>query len=106
MIQQRLLLICREINGATLPVMKQALKHPDAMYRFAGALAIANRKLDMHEELIGLLEDDDVYVQQMARRSLVRLSKGQDFGPLPGGECSEQAEAVLLWNSWWRENSK
>jgi hypothetical protein len=61
------------------------------MVRFAGARAIGCRKLPLHNELIPLLRDEDVYVQQMARVSLVFLSKGQDFGPLPGSSWVEQS---------------
>lgn len=92
---------------ATLPVLQQGLRHRNAMYRFAAAQAVANRNLlRMNRELIRLLEDENVYVQQMARLSLVKLSKGQDFGPLPGCDCEDEAEAVRLWDQWWREHSK
>lgn len=90
------------MNVATVPVLKQSLRHPDPMYRFAGALAIGNRKQPMQEELIGLLEDEDVCVQQMARQSLVKLSNGQDFGPLPGCACKDQEDAMQQWRDWWK----
>lgn len=93
------------MNSATVPVLKQALKHQNPMYRYAGALAIGNRKLAMQEELIGLLQDEDVYVQQMARQSLVKMSKGQDFGPLPGCACSDEEGAIQQWRDWWRANT-
>jgi HEAT repeat protein len=95
------------MNVATVPVLQHALRHPDPIYRFAGALALGNRKLvRMNRDLIRLLEDENVYVQQMARLSLVKLSKGQDFGPLPGCSCGDEAEAVQLWDEWWRKNSQ
>jgi hypothetical protein len=112
-LQQRLVAqILNEMMRATEPVLRQGLKHSQPLYRVASALVIGQRKLKMTGELIGLLADADeeVLVQQAARRSLILLSKqygqAQDFGPLPGCACEQREEAATLWRDWWDQRQK
>ncbi len=88
---------------ATDDVFQQGLGHPQAIYRYAAAMAVTKRKKKQSNEqiilLIGLLSDEDVYVQQAARKSLVRMSK-KDFGPLPGASDQQIMSSTRKWSKW------
>ncbi len=91
---------CREMDKANLFVLKQATEHPDPMYRYAAARSIGRRSLPLEANLIGLLNDDENFVAQMARASLVKLSRGKDFGPLPNCNCDQLQESITEWHQW------
>ncbi len=74
-------------------------KQPDI--RAAAAQVAGTRKLALQTELIDLLGDDETDVQQAARRALVRLSGGSDFGPEPGADAAGRAAAIQRWRDWW-----
>jgi len=99
--------LCNGMMRASEPIVRQGLKHPQPAYRAASALAIGQRKLKMTDDLIGLIAntEEEVLVQQAARRSLIQLSRiygqAQDFGPLPGCACEQLEEAAQLWREWW-----
>lgn len=78
-----------QLSRANPFLVRQALQHPDPVYRFAAARTIGNRRLPgFDHDLVDLLSDLDEYVVQAARQSLMRLH-GKDFGPLPcvGGDA-------------------
>ena len=51
--------------------------------------------------MIDLLGDSDTEVRAAARDALVRLSRGQDFGPSPDAPTSEREQAQQKWRDWW-----
>jgi hypothetical protein len=105
--QQFLATVCKKMSAATPYVIKQGFKHPQPVYRYASAVAVGNKGLkEMHVQLIELLDDDDVCVQQTARLVLKKMSKGQDFGPLPSCECQQVQESMQMWREWWKANEK
>ena len=72
-----------------------------------GRRAVAARGLRYGAELIELLTDDEGEVRQVARRALVQLSRGLDYGPQRGASATEASEAVRLWSIWWsKQGSK
>ena len=103
LLQQRILQVrCKEMETATVPVLKLGFDHPEPMYRYAACFAAGkNRMESMTDKLIEKLNDDCVAVQQMARSSLVRISKGEDFGPLPGCTCEQIQLCVMNWQLWF-----
>jgi hypothetical protein len=42
---------------------------------------------------------------EQGRQALVRLSRGQNFGPAPGANEEEVSAAVQMWRSWWARQS-
>jgi hypothetical protein len=82
-------------------VVKAKLKDDRAEVRAAAARTVAARGLHYGSELIDLLTDSDKGVRQAARQALVRLSRGQDFGPEPGASEDDVAVAVRDWSAWW-----
>lgn len=99
------------MEKSTEPVLKQGVVHPNPVVRYGTALAIGKRNLPMLDELLTLMDDDDLYVQQAARQSLIVMSKKKtgnfvDFGPLPGCKCEQVQESILMWRDWWEKNKK
>ena len=89
------------------PALKKALKNEDAIVRAAAVKAIAAQSLRYGQELIDRLADESPDVRQAARRALVRLAAGTDYGPEPNASAQSRADAIRLWQSWWdRQNAK
>jgi hypothetical protein len=85
----------------------QALKHPNPVFRKLGVETISSRKLEsFFVKVANMLDDDNVNVQQTARKALVSMSGGKDFGPLPGAECEQVQESIYLWLTWKDKSSK
>lgn len=65
------------------------------------ALQVVQRKWYPAEHLVlDLLDDPAPLVRQTARETLTRLSRGQDFGPLPGANRKQVQEAQAAWRTW------
>src|SRR5579871_888970 len=64
----------RELAGQGPEALKSAFKAPQAEKRWAAALVSGEYEPALTEELIALLTDDNPFVRQAARQSLVRLS--------------------------------
>src|SRR5262249_16291263 len=112
-----------KLSRKTESQLKEALNDPKYEVRFAAAWLIGSKKLPLQQELIPLLTDNNQYVRQAARRSLVLLgyyakknqkpapttaSKSKpkepalvDFGPLPNAPKPAQTEAAQKWTEWW-----
>jgi hypothetical protein len=82
-------------------VVKSKLTDDRAEVRAAAARTVAARGLRYGTELIELLTDAEQEVRQAARQALVRLSRGQDYGPTPGASEDDLAAAVRDWRAWW-----
>jgi hypothetical protein len=87
-------------------LVKDKLKDDRAEVRAAAARAVATRGLRYGAELIDLLTDSDKGVRQAARQALVRISRGQDYGPEPGASEDEVTAAVRDWSAWWTKQSR
>ena len=58
------------------------------------------KRLPLEAELIGLLSDPHPQVRQGARQALVRLSRGNDFGPLPTATAKQISQSARSWRQW------
>lgn len=86
--------------------LKAQLKHARAEVRAAAAQVVGTKKLRWGAELIDLLEDKETAVQQAARQALVRLSGEVDYGPSPGADAADRADAIRQWRAWWKSQTK
>jgi hypothetical protein len=74
--------------------------------RAAAARAAGVKKLPLGEELILLLTDDSAEVRKAAHQSLVKLSKGVDYGPKEGASEKERSAALEKWRAWLDRQGK
>lgn len=94
-------------DGATEDILVQAIKHPNPMFRKLGIETIVKRDLQSYfTKIVNMLDDDNEKVQQSARKALVSMSGGKDFGPLPGAGCEQVQECIFLWLTWKDKSSK
>jgi HEAT repeat protein len=80
--------------------LREGLRDPDPLVRWATVTVIARKRVHAERELIGLLRDDVPEVRQAARQALVRLGHGTDFGPNPLASEIEVQKAIERWNTW------
>lgn len=99
-------LLQKHLTRASGAAVKAKLKDDRAEVRAAAARNIGARGLRYGAELIDLLSDSEADVRQAARRALVRLSRGQDYGPEPGASDDDVAVAVRDWRAWWTKQSR
>jgi hypothetical protein len=59
------------------------------------------KRYPMESDLIGLLSDQDNSVRQAARQALIRISRGNDFGPAVKANKTERQRSISRWKQWW-----
>jgi hypothetical protein len=96
-------LLTERMAGQPAAELKKLLVHPSPTVRIAAIQSIQQRGLKYGPELIERLTDADFEVVTAARRALVQLARGQDFGPASQGE---RDDAVARWKQWLHLNSK
>jgi hypothetical protein len=94
-------LLAKNLQHQNTDVLKSMLKHDRRDVRVAAAGAIGAKKLPFGAELIDLLQDGDAEVCQAARRALVQISGGADYGPGADASGAERQSAVERWREWW-----
>jgi hypothetical protein len=80
--------------------VKDKLQDPREEVRRATARAIGSKFPTLAGDLIDRLGDDSAEVRAAAHEALVRLAKGEDFGPA-GTSVEEREEARKKWRAWW-----
>jgi hypothetical protein len=96
-------LLVRHLTRQKTEVVREALKAFQPSVRAAAAEVAAKRRLPVEAELIDLLKDKEGGIDQFARKALVRLSKGPDFGPEPDASAEQRADAQRQWKDWWQK---
>jgi hypothetical protein len=81
-------------------LMKEKLKDPQPLTRWAAAMIAGRKRLHLEAELIERLSDPSPQVREAARQALIRLSRGNDFGPLPNATAKQIAQSVQAWRQW------
>jgi HEAT repeat protein len=79
--------------------LKDAFKDKAADLRLLTTAAL--RRLHCEDDLIAALADPDPRVGQLARQSLMRLSRGTDFGPAADAGDAARKAAQKRWREWW-----
>jgi hypothetical protein len=82
--------------------VKARLKDDQEEVRRAAVRVIADKHPALAGELIDLLDDDSPDVRAEARRALVRLSRGEDFGPPADATRAQRQQAQRKWRDWWK----
>lgn len=81
-------------------VVKEKLTHELVEMRKSAMRVITTKMPRLGSELIDLLGDDKEEVRVAAHQGLVKLSRGQDFGPPADADKEKIAEAQAKWRSW------
>jgi hypothetical protein len=87
-----------EVSGAAL---KDKMKASDLETRWMAIQVVGTKRLPFQQELIARLSDRSYAVRQAARKALIRISRGNDFGPGPKAKERETAAAIHKWETWW-----
>lgn len=91
----------RRLLGLSATDLRSLLGADHSEVRAMAARVIGEKRLPLGGDLIARLKDDDPWVQESAHFALVRLSRGQDFGPRRDASVSEREIAINRWESWW-----
>lgn len=99
-------LLDRHLARQSEAIVKEKLRDELAEVRSAAARVVAVRMPRLAGELIDLLEDEQTEVRTAAHDALVRLNRGEDFGPVADASKEQIAEAREKWRSWWSRKSR
>ncbi|HTU89330.1 MAG TPA: hypothetical protein VMF69_04460 [Gemmataceae bacterium] len=98
-------LLDRHLSRQSEAVVKEKLNHDLVEMRKSAVRVITTKVPRLGGELIDLLGDDKDEVRAAAHEALVKLSRGQDFGPAADAGKEQIAEAQAKWRSWWERKS-
>jgi hypothetical protein len=90
----------RDLLRENAEVIAGKLKDEQPAVRWLAAQAAGHKRLHLESELIDRLSDPYPQVREAARKALVRLSRGNDFGPLPSASGKEVAQSAKAWRHW------
>ncbi len=96
-------LLDRHLSRQTEAVVKEKLSDELTEVRIAAIRVIATKRPRLAGELIDLLGDEMNEVRAAAHDALVKISRGQDFGPANDADKEKIAEAQAKWRSWWTQ---
>src|SRR5205823_9195684 len=94
---RRLLL---QISNSDEAALHAALSDTRPLVRLLGSRVIGSRHHHLENALIDRLGDRSNAVTQEARKALVRLARGTDFGPPPKTTKAARERSVAAWKSW------
>ena len=94
--------LAERLSRMSQKTLEQYLQDDNAEIRRASVLAVAMRDSLAHtDRVISLLLDPEPRVWRAAHAALRSLSK-EDFGPTLNATDEEREQAILRWESWWR----
>jgi hypothetical protein len=99
-------LLDSHLGRQTAAFIQQKLKDADAEVRKAAARVVAEKHPRLTGELIDLLADSLPDVREATRQALVKLSKGEDFGPTENADPAEVEAAQKKWRAWWATQTR
>jgi hypothetical protein len=81
-------------------VVAQKFRDEDPFLRWVAIQVAAKNWMPVEKELIGLLDDPYPGIRDVAHQALVRLSRGNDFGPAANASASQIETAQNQWQRW------
>jgi hypothetical protein len=99
-------LIDRNLSRQPMDVVKEKLKDTNAEIRAGAARVVGLKWPGLFSSTIELLDDSVADVREDAHKTLVRLSRGQDFGPDKDAKPEEQSQAKDKWREWLAKQKK
>jgi hypothetical protein len=83
-------------------VITEKLKDEQPLVRWLAAHAAGRKRLPVEDKLIDLFADAYPQVREAARQALVRISRGNDFGPAQNANAKQVTQASQTWRQWHR----
>jgi hypothetical protein len=91
----------RDMARETPDVLRRKMKDINAETRWMAIQVVGIKLYPLEKDLITRLKDRDNSVRQAARLALIRISRGNDFGPAVKAGASEREKAIARWRQWW-----
>lgn len=99
--RENLMDLFREWSEESEIAIVARLKDESPMVRWLAVQVVGTKRYHREGDLINLLEDPNLLVRQAAKQALVRLSRGNDFGPTGANPSAAQWKtARASWRSW------
>jgi hypothetical protein len=92
--------LLRELMQEEPTTVAERLNDTDPFLRWVAIHAAAKKWMPVEKELIELLTDPYPGIREAAHQALVRLSRCNDFGPLPTATEAQATEAKTRWQHW------
>jgi hypothetical protein len=93
--------LVRELAPQGPAAMARRMKDGDPWVRWVAVQVAANQWMPLEQDLIDLLDDPCPPVRAAARLALVRLSRGNDFGPFAAEPTpAQRRQAQEDWQHW------
>ncbi|HEY7426154.1 MAG TPA: hypothetical protein VH682_18125 [Gemmataceae bacterium] len=99
-------LLYNHLARQTEVIVKEKLKDDLVEVRKAAMRVVAAKMPRLTGELIDLLEDEQAEVRAAAHDALVKLSRGEDFGPTADASKEQLADAREKWWTWWNRKGR
>ncbi|MCI0465293.1 MAG: hypothetical protein L0Z62_50875 [Gemmataceae bacterium] len=90
----------RELSHGSTEGIADKLQDEQPAVRWLAALVAHRKRMPLEKELIERLTDSQVQVREAARQALVKLSRGNDFGPTAKATAAQVAQAQQAWRHW------
>jgi hypothetical protein len=91
----------KDLFQASPAALKDKMKDSDLETRWMAIQVVGTKRLPFQNELIERLNDRSYAVRQATRKALIRISRGNDFGPGPKATKAENVKAISKWKTWW-----
>ena len=86
-------------------VVKEKLRDELVEVRLAAVRVVVARMPRLTSELIDVLADEQAEVRTAAHDALVKLSRGEDFGPAADASSEQIVAAQEKWRTWWERKN-
>src|SRR6185437_8136301 len=90
----------RALSHQQREVLRAQLRDAEPSARLEAIVAVDLARSHMEADLIERLNDQDADIRQAARRALVHLARGTDFGPRPGASKRSRLKVQQRWLDW------
>jgi hypothetical protein len=81
--------------------VRARVKDDQAEVRKSAARVVATKLPALGRDLVPLLADQNSEVRSAAHEALVKLAKGQDFGPASDANAAAREESQRQWRAWF-----
>ncbi len=99
-------LLDRHLGRQKADDVKEKLKDEQPEVRKAATRVVSAKVPGLAGDVIDLLTDDEADVRQAAREALVKLGKGEDYGPDEKATKEQREEAQAKWREWWKKQKR